>query len=59
MLISISVVQMLRGAYSSSYTPAATPSGTANRIVTKASSTEPTSGERIPARAARAEGNEA
>src|SRR5262249_6653990 len=44
--------------YSSRYTPAATPSGTATPTVTSIRSSEPTQDERIPADAARREGNE-
>src|SRR5574343_1089147 len=55
MLISMISGTQLRLAYSSRYTPAATPSGTAAKAVTVMTSSEPTQADRMPACEARRE----
>src|SRR3972149_3444140 len=58
MLISMMSVTQFFGAYSSRYTPAATPSGTATAAVTTITSVDPTHADRIPACSGRRDGNE-
>src|SRR5918992_4827617 len=58
MLISMREVSQFLRPYSSRYTPAATPNGTAVSAVTTMTSSVPTHADKIPARAARRDGKD-